>query len=160
MRWEFNQIAQGTVRDTCVIVYLSGQYRMEKTTQAYTEKLKLHAFEGVLEGAELRELGTLLDQPELKASTHSNLPQGKIFREGELTTLSVFREDRVQQLSFASYFGVPGWVSNVSAGTDPEERLVKPLRKWLKEHVEAIKAPALQNAEQTHCAARFGATRP
>jgi hypothetical protein len=160
MRWEINHIAQGTVQDTCVIVYPSGQYRMEKTTQAYTEKFKLHAFEGVLDGTELRELGTLLNQPELRASTHRNLPQGEIFREGELTTLSVFREDRVQQLSFASYFGVPGWVSNVSAGTDPEERLVKPLRKWLKEHVEGIKAPALQNAEQTRCIARLGATRP
>lgn len=160
MRWEFNHVAEGTVQDTCVIVYPSGQYRMEKTTQDYHEKLRIRAFADALSDADVEGLRTLLDQPELKSSTHRNFPEGKVFREAELTTLSVSREGHVQQLSFASYFGVPGWVSNVSAGTDPEERIVSPLRKWLKEHVESKKTPPIRDAVQTHCQAQPGESHP
>lgn len=151
MRWQFNHIAAGTVEDTCVVVYPSGRYRMEKSSQRYSDKLKVRAFEDSLNKADLKQLQELLDLPELKASTHQNLPSGKVFREGELTTLAVARDGHIQQLSFASYFGVPGWVSNVSAGTDPEERIVAPLRKWLKARVETRKVGALQDATVTHC---------
>jgi len=63
-------------------------------------------------------------------------------------------------LSFASYFGVPGWVSNISSGTDPEERIVAPLRKWLKSHIEGKKTAALENAVPTHCVAGPQETHP
>jgi hypothetical protein len=151
MRWRVNHIAGGTLEDTCVIVYPSGLYRMEKSSQSYYEKLKLRAFEEILPKADLEQLESLLNEPNLKSSTHRNLPQGKVFREGEITALDVSREGRVQQLSFASYFGVPGWASNISSGTDPEERIVAPLRKWLDAHVKAKKEAPIQGALQTHC---------
>jgi hypothetical protein len=67
--------------------------------------------------------------------------------------LAVSRDGHVQQLSFASYFGVPGFVSNINSGTDAEERIVRPLRKWLKTHIEARKLDALPDASVTHCVA-------
>jgi len=151
MRWNVNHIADGTVQDTCIVVYPSGRYHMEKSTQGYQEKLKLHAFEDTLQAADLEKLVGLLNEPKLKSSTHRNLAEGKVLREGEITTLDVPREGRVQQISFANYFGVPGWVSNVNAGTDPEERIVAPLRKWLESHIKAKKEAALQNAVPTRC---------
>jgi len=151
IRWDVNRIAQGTVHDTCIVVYPSGLYHMEKSSQGFNEKLKLRAFEDTLRNADLEQLESLLNEPKLKSSTHRNLAEGKVFREGEMTTLDVSREGRVQQLNFASYFGVPGWVSNVSSGTDPEERIVSPLRKWLEAHVKAKKEVPLQNAGPTHC---------
>jgi len=160
MRWQLNHIAEGTVEETCIVVYPSGRYRREKSTQGYHEKLRFRVFEDVLDNADLQQLETLLNRPELKSSTHRNLPEGKVFREGELTNLAVSREGRVQQLSFASYFGVPGWVSNVSAGTDPEERIITPLHKWLKAHVEAKKVAALQDAVPTHCFPQPQETHP
>lgn len=160
MRWQFNHIAGGTVEETCVVVYPSGRYRMEKSLQRYGDKLKVRAFEDSLSEADLKQLQELLDLPELKASTHQNLPSGKEFREGELTTLAVARDGHIQQLSFASYFGVPGWVSNVSAGTDPEERIVAPLRKWLKARVETRKDGALNDAAATHCFPQSQERRP
>jgi hypothetical protein len=153
IRWQFNHVAEGTVKDTCVVVYPGGRFRMERSSQSYRDKLKLSAYEDSLNEEELEQLTQLLDEPTLKASSHQNIPSGKVFREGELTTLSVSRGDRTQQLSFADYFGVPGWVSNVNSGTDPEERVVKPLRKWLKSHVEDKKMGALSNASATRCAA-------
>lgn len=152
MRWQFNHIAEGAVEDTCVVVYPSGRYRMEKSTQGYRDKLKVRAFEDSLSETDLKQLQELLDRPELKSSMHQNSPSGKTFREGEITIVAVAREGyHLQQLSFASYFGVPGWVSNVNAGTDPEERLVAPLRKWLKAHVETRKVGVLKDAAATHC---------
>ena len=41
MRWQFNHIAEGTVQDTCVVVYGSGRYRMEKVSEGYRDKLKV-----------------------------------------------------------------------------------------------------------------------
>ncbi len=159
MRWQLNHIAEGTVEDTCIIVYPAGPYRMEKSTQHYGDKLKVHTFEDSLSDAELQQLRELLDQPTLKASTHENFPAGKVFREGEITTLAVPRGGRIQQLSFASYFAVPGWVSNVSATTDREEKLVAPLRKWLKAHIETRKTP-LADSAPTHCASQPQGANP
>lgn len=151
VRWRVNHIVQGNVEDTCIIVYPSGHYRMERSSQSYGEKLKFRAFEDMLNEEQLQQLENLLNEPGLKSSTHRNLPQGKLFREGELTALDVPRDGGVQELSFANYFGVPGWVSNVSSGTDPEERIVAPLRKWLKTHIEAKKSSPVQGAVSTHC---------
>ena len=160
IRWQFNHIAEGTAQDTCVVVYPSGRYRMEKSSEGYRDKLKVRAFEDSLNETDLKELQDLLERPELKVSTHQNSASGKIFREGELTALAIARDGHLQQLSFASYFGVPGWVSNVNAGTDPEERVVAPLRKWLKTHIETRKVGIVKDAAATHCAAHSQETRP
>jgi hypothetical protein len=151
MRWQFNHIAGGAVEDTCVVVYPSGQYRMEKSTQGYHDKLKVRAFEDSLTEPDLKQMQELLDRPDLKASTHQNSASEKMFREWELTTLAIARDGRIQQLRFASYFGVPAWISNVSASTDPEERVVTPLRKWLKAHIETRRVGEVKDATATHC---------
>ena len=87
MRWDVNHIAEGGVQDTCIVVYISGRYHMEKSTQGYHEKLKLHAFEDTLQAADLEQLEGLLNEAKLKSSIHRNLAEGKMFREGEMTTL-------------------------------------------------------------------------
>lgn len=152
MRWESNHLTKGLVEETCVVVYPSGRYRMEKSLRGYSSKHKVRAFEDSLGETDLEQLLALLDLPELKASTHQNLPEGKVFSEGELTTLAIGREGYIQRLNFASYFEQPGvFSSNVSVSTDPEERVVAPLRKWLKTRIETRKVGALQDATATRC---------
>jgi hypothetical protein len=146
VRWNLGRIAGVTVQNTCVIIYSSGRFRMERSTQTHNDKLKLRVFEASLNAMELHELQEVIDEPQLTASTHQNSLGGKAFKEGELTTLTIPREGRMQQLSFASYSG-----SNVSAGTDPDERVVAPLRTWLKAHVEARKLGAINNTPATQC---------
>ncbi len=133
---------------------------LTKSSQGYRDKLEVRAFADSLTQGDLQQLLEILNRPELKGSTHQNSPSGKTFREGELTTLAVAREGKVQQLSFASYFGVPSWVSNVGAGTDPEERLVAPLRKWLKTHVESRKVGVVKDAATTLCIPQFREIQP
>ena len=133
---------------------------MEKSNQSNREKLTVRAYENSLSEPDLRQLKELLDDPPLKTSTHNNMPGEKIFREGELTTLAVSRDGRFQELSFTSYFGVPMLLSDVRSGTDPEERVVKPLRKWLKNRIESRKLEALRSAPATRCMATPPATPP
>jgi hypothetical protein len=124
---------------------------MEKTSQEYREKLRVNTYEDSLNQGELEQLKLLLEDPRVKDSSHQSVRSGKVFREEELTILAVNRGDHIQQLSFADYFGVPGWVSNVNSSADSEERIVKPLRKWLKSHVEEKKMVAVSGGMATHC---------
>jgi hypothetical protein len=162
MRWEFNHIRNWTMADTCVVVYPSGQFRMEKSSQGHREEFTVRAFESSLSENELRQLQELLDEPMLKASTHQNFATEKFVREAEFTALAVSRDGRTQQLSFANYFTDPALASRLSVGhgADPEERLVKPLRKWLLSHIETRKLDALHDAPATRCIALPQAKQP
>jgi hypothetical protein len=51
-------------------------------------------------------------------------------------------------------------LSDVRSGTDPEERVVKPLRKWWKNRIESRKLDALRSAPATRCMAAPQATPP
>jgi hypothetical protein len=121
---------------------LRSSYRMEKSTKG-DQKAKLRTFEDALDHADLQQLATLLNQPELRSSTHSRSPDPRTSRAQELRVWRS-RDGHVQHLSFVSYFGV-------ASNLDPEARLVTPLRLWLKAHVEAKKLPAVQNAVPTRC---------
>jgi hypothetical protein len=153
MRWHFNDIARKTVEDMCVVVYLSGQFRLEKSKQSVGGNLKMRAFEGSLDENDLRQLKELLDEPKLRSSAYQNVSNWRSFTERELTILTIPRDREIQQLRFASYFGVPDLTSNIRFGTDPEEDLVSPLRKWVKSHIESRKLDALPNALATRCIA-------
>ena len=152
MRWHFDHTLGGfdhmKVEDTCIVVYPSGRFRMEKSTRNKGEKLRIRVVENSLNENELHQLRELLDDPMLKASTHQRFGTGYP-HEQELTALSVPRGERIQHLSFATYFGFD--TKYIGAGIDPDERLVAPLQKWLKSHIEAGKLEALPHASATGC---------
>jgi hypothetical protein len=154
MRWHFSHVLGGgrsvTIEDTCIVVYSSGRFRMEKSTHSKGETSGLRAFEDSLNENDLQQLQELLDDPMLKGSAHQRFAISPM-REGEVTALAVSREGRTQQLSFASYFR--RYDKYIGAGIDPDERLVTPLRKWLQHHIEARKLEALPNASATSCIA-------
>jgi hypothetical protein len=153
VRWQFDAVAGRTVDDTCLVVYPSGQFRLEKSNQSVGGKLMLRAFEDSLDQNELRQLQELLNEPKLRLRTHQNVSGKKFYRGRELTTLTVPRDRQIQQLSFANYLGVHGFVSDLGVVEDPEESLVKPIRKWLKTHIEARKLDVLPDALATRCTA-------
>jgi hypothetical protein len=79
MHRQFNHIAEGAVEATCIVVYPSGRYRMEKNTQCYHDKLKLRAFEDSLSEMDLKQLQELLDRPELKSSIFADACWASVF---------------------------------------------------------------------------------
>jgi hypothetical protein len=89
MRWQLSHIANRTMTDTCVVIYPSGRFRMEKSSQSYREEFRVRTFESSLGENELRQLQDLLDEPTLKASVHQNFATEKFFREGEFSALAV-----------------------------------------------------------------------
>jgi hypothetical protein len=152
MHWDYTEISRGLAQNTCVILYPSGQYREELSTQRDAGKPKLLVVEDTLPGVEMQSLQSVLDEPELKSSTHLNLPvQGKAFREAEITILSITRDNQIQRLGFADYFGDRRTHSSINYAADTDELIVSPLRKWLKEHLDPKKAIPLQNPVQTRC---------
>jgi hypothetical protein len=155
MRWQFSHVLgmfpYGTVEDTCIVVYSSGRFRMEKSTQNSRENPKMRAFENSLSESELQQLQELLDEPALRASTHQILRTTKSFREGEVTAVAVSRDGRIQELSFATYFGFAS--KRGAPSVDLDDRLVRPLQRFLKSHVETRKLDALPDASVTRCTA-------
>ena len=63
-----------------------------------------------------------------------------------------------QNLAFASYFGIQNDrrdttqnTANSRYSTDEDVKLVKPVRKWLKDAIESRKTPEIKNAIATDC---------
>jgi hypothetical protein len=151
--WHVNHIAPKLAEDTCIIVYPSGLYHLEKSKrQGYDDKLKVRAFEDVLADTEVERLESLLNEPKLKSSTHHYTAEDKVFREREMTTVDIPREGHMQELIFTNYFGEPAWASpDIGSGIDREQGIISPLRKWLEAHAKTKKEVPLHNGVPTQC---------
>lgn len=154
MRWSFSHVSRREIEDTCIIVYRSGLYHMEKAAAENAhDQPRAHAFESALGRTDLKELKTLLNEPNLKATKHYTSAQGRKLLEyglleGDFIALEVAREDGVQQLKFADYILDP----DEPSVTDAESKLVNPLRRWLQAHVKPSRETALPKAVWTDCA--------
>ncbi len=142
---------------TCAIVFPDGRFRYEKGDQRFREKASQHVFEGSIAADRLQELQALLDNPELKSLKHRNFPTGVLASEFEITDVAIVRADGIQNLTFTSYFGThtnptqPGGLSNMKYSTDEEVKIVKPIRRWVKEAIESRKGSEIKDAVQTAC---------
>jgi hypothetical protein len=146
----------GSVERNCVVVYPDGQYRREKSSQEYMANIRLKAYAGTLSSSQVGELRTLLDAAGLKNIKHEAY-QKRPAAEASYTWLVIPRDGTVQYLRFARYFHVyadqdkPGGFSGLQYGVDPEERLVDPVRSWLKTNVEDQTVSALPDKTPTNC---------
>jgi len=124
--------------------------------QEYQAKIRLNVFSGSLTGTQLAELRGLLDVAELKNMKHMTY-QKRPAEEANYTSLMVPRESSVQQLRFAHYFHVladqdkPGGFAGLQYGVDPEEKVLDPLRDWLKKNVESQKVTPSPDTNPTNC---------
>jgi len=151
--WQQN-IGQKMER-TCMIVYQSGRYRMEKSKQELNAPLRTEVFHDALSEGQIKELRQILDAPDLANLQHQTTSVGLTVKEGETVNLVVPRGASTQKLSFASYFGVRtqevGLKDNLHTGVDAELPIIKPLRNWLKTNVESRKAGMEKNSPSTTC---------
>lgn len=158
MRIALQHVANGHTTRTCATVYPNLRYHLERSEQIPSFQLKPKVYESSITGEQLEELRRLLDAPELRTLEHNNLPSGVAVREADLTVLSVDRSGGVQNLAFSSYFGIQNNrrdttqnAANSRYSTDEDVKLVKPVRKWLKDAIESRKAPEIKNAVATDC---------
>ncbi len=141
---------------TCVVIYKSGRYRLEKSKQEFGGKMRAEVFRDSLSEAQLQELQGILDAPELRNLHHPTAGAGVTVREGETTDLFIPRGAEIQRLMFATYFGARtqglGMRDQTRINVDEEVQLLRPLRKWLKQNVEERKVPPAKDAPATNCA--------
>jgi hypothetical protein len=158
MRIAVEHVANGRVARTCATVYPDLHYHLERSEQNPSFQVKPRVYESSVTAEQLGELRGLLDTPEMKALEHTNLPSGQAVREADFTVLSIGRESGYQNLAFSSYFGIqndrrdPGRNANSSRySTDEDVKVIKPVRKWLKDAIEGRKVPEIKNAVATDC---------
>lgn len=142
---------------TCVIVYQSGRYRLEKSRQEADAAIKTDVYHDTLGADQIKELRQLLDAPNLVKLQHQRADVGMTVKEGEIVSVVIPRGAATQRLSFASYFGIrtqeAGLRDNLHAGVDAELPTIKPVRSWLKANVEGRKPSIEKNVPSTACAA-------
>ena len=143
------------IERTCVVVYRTGRYRLEKSKQEFGGKMRGEVFRDSLSEAQLQDLERILDAPELKGLHHPTAQAGVTVREGETTDLFIPRGEETQRLMFATYFGARtqglGMRDQTRINVDEEVQLLRPLRKWLKQNVEEKKVPPAKDVPPTNC---------
>jgi hypothetical protein len=152
MRYSRDRISNGSLERTCVIVSPAGRYRIEKGNQPATFKLKTTVFEGSITESELKELGQLLNAPDLKGLEHQNRIGGMAVLDADVVSLSIPRSGGVQQLIFSGYVEArphnKGPISNVTDDTTS----VEPIQNWLETSIESKKLAPLKSVPPNNCA--------
>jgi len=136
---------------TCVIVYPTGRYHLEKTKQITDGTAKAHIYLDSIEPRRVEDLKQILDVPELRDSQVGDAPLNDVFRVGTLTSLTIPRQDSVQQVRFATHLGMPHNNPDTRYVKVDSSRLLAPLRKWIKENLEDHKVAPLQDNIPTAC---------
>jgi len=143
------------VERTCMIVYNSGKYRVEKTKQLLNDKPRSQVFLNSLSQGQIGELKQLLSDPQVANLEHTTDAVVGGIREGDIINLDIPRAQRTQVLSFATRFGVRtqaiGMKDNLTTQVDEELNNIKPLRKWLKSNVEDKKGSAAKDEAANTC---------
>jgi len=152
-----DQVYRGEVNRSCVIVLPSGRYKTEKSSQSFNGKRKGYVFEGSVGAAELQELRSVLDAPELVHLQSQKASSDTRFREGEFISFSIPRQGTVQRLALLSYFNVrsrptdPGGMTNMRYEVEQNAKIFQPLRQWLKRNVEKNEIKPVRDAQPNDC---------
>jgi hypothetical protein len=143
------------VERSCVIVYGTRRYRMEKSKQEFNSSMRTEVFRDSLSDAQMQELQQILDAPELVKLQQRTTAAGVTMREGEVTNLAIPRGKGLQILSFASFFGArtqeKGMRDNTRVSVDEDVQAVKPLHRWIKTNIDERKVRAAKDLPATAC---------
>jgi hypothetical protein len=153
------------VDSTCAIVYASGLYRVEHSSQVFGGKVHAKVYQSTTGGAQRQELQQLLEDVHLKAIQMGNLPDEFFqrlqaghtsmdirFLLSDATFVWIPREKVVQNLAFASDLRVQAAIGNHYLTSDKNAKYVRPLEKWVKSELPAEKSVLVDGANATFCA--------
>lgn len=142
---------------TCTIVFGDGSYHWEQSNQAFGANRQDRIVDGQLQAQSLHELQQILTASDLEKSTGNpevkNLP---IFQEGTITVLNVPRETQVQDLIFATVFNTKGGWLEIGGKNNlryriTDQRLLEPLKKWMKDNSDAHEKKAERTVPGNDC---------
>ena len=153
LRYSRERVSNGALERSCVIVNRTGHFRMEKGSQPATFKMKTTVYEGSISADEVRDLGRLLDAPDLKSLQHQNrILSVPAVQDAEVISLSIPRENDTQLLIFSGYVGIRSGKDSAPGGTD-DTTSIAPIQKWLEVSIESRKLTPSKSALPDNCAA-------
>jgi hypothetical protein len=152
------------VDGTCAIVYASGLYRVEHSSQAFGGKVHAKIYQSMIDATRRQELQQLLEDSHLKAIEMGNLPD-EFFEKLQLghtsmdirfllsdaTFVWIPREKVVQNLAFADDLRVQTALGNHYSVSDKDAKYIRPLEKWVKSELRADKNVLVNGATATFC---------
>ncbi len=130
------------VESTCTIVFADGHFHRERTGQTYGAARQDKVVDGQLDSEALQQLKVLLEAQELKDSPgDSDIDATRLMMEGDMTSLVVPRNGKVQNLLFSSSFNTIGHPKEIGGLSNltyhiADQSVLKPLTQWMKEHTE------------------------
>jgi hypothetical protein len=152
MRLEYTRFVQREAERTCAIVYASGRYHVEKSSQEIGERVKAQVYEASLETPKIQGLQQLLDDPDLKALERGNVPDGIMFSATDITAVWIPRENKAQHLAFANDLRVQAAIGSHYVVNDKNMKVIRPLQKWVKTELPADKSNLIKGALANQCA--------
>jgi hypothetical protein len=164
LRWLHESFDRSGVDSTCVIVYASGLYHVEHSSQAFGGKVRAKIYQSTIDGSQKQELQQLLTDTGLKAVEKGNLPDEFFeklqpghtsmdarFLLSEATFVWIPREKAVQNLAFATDLRVQSALGNHYYTSDKNAKYIRPLEKWVKNGLRAEKIDLVDGATATFC---------
>lgn len=155
------------VDSTCAIVYASGLYRVEHSSQAFGGKVHAKIYQSTVSESQRKELQQLLDDTNLKTIETGNLPDEFFerlqpghtsmdirFLLSDATFIWIPRENIVQNLAFASDLRIQTALGNHYSVSDRDAKYIRPLEKWIKSELPIEKTILVNGATATFCAAK------
>jgi hypothetical protein len=152
VRLEYTRFVQREAERTCAVVYTSGRYHLEKSSQEIGGRVRSQVYEASAEASELQGLGQLLDSPDLRALQHGNIPEGVMFSFTDSTVVWIPRGEQVQHLEFATDLRVEAAIGGHYIVNDKNTRLMRPLQKWVMTKLPADKTNLVAGATSNSCA--------
>lgn len=167
LRWLHESFDRSGVDSTCAIVYASGLYRVEHSSQAFGGNVRAKIYQSTIDGSQRQELQELLADAGLKGVEKGNLPDdvfeklqpGHTARDvrfllSEVTFVWIPREKAVQNLAFASDLRAQSALGNHYYTSDKNAKYIRPLEKWVKSDLRTDKTALVEGATATFCAAK------
>ena len=133
----------------CTILYPNGRYHRETKSQHFgTDEVSTAVYEGSVNAEGIRELGGILNSPDIVNRREPHLPWGIVQTDSEITGLTFAHDGKPRTAFFWRYAPVPGLT-----GREDESgmKALEPLREWLKNNVEDPSATPLPNAPLSDC---------
>ena len=144
-------IKSAGANQTCALIAGDGAYRFEERTQKNgSRQVATEVLAGQIAPEELKQLRQLLDEPSLAKIGHREPPGSKpLMVIGDLTEIEITRGDLVQSIVLSSGFN-RRQVGFFYAG-DADPGTVRPLLKFLTEHVQSRKSQRLPPTFRNDC---------
>ena len=151
LRVDSLSVRGGSAHQYCILVTQEGKYRFENRTQnGAKNKVNSQVFADGLASTDLDDLKQILNAPAIEKIRHHEPPGGRVFVMGDMLELTIWRSQGVQHLVLTSESA--GHLGAFFGGDAPISD-VRPLTKFLIEHIESNRSGAQDPATRNNCAA-------